>query len=100
MKKDPLGALIALNTVLMLALLLVLLLPGPSAEAQRRGRGRGDYAMVAGQVTGRSDQSAIYLLELNSNRMMALIYDSRGNRLQILAGRNLAEDLDGRGDRR
>lgn len=99
MKKDPLGALIALNAILLLALLLILVLPAPPAEAQRRGRGRGDYTMVAGEVTGRSDQSAIYLLELNSNRMLALVYDSRGNRLQILAGRSLVADLEGRSDR-
>jgi hypothetical protein len=103
MKKQSLGALIALNGVLLLALLLVLVLPGPAADAQRRtNRGRGDYVMVAGEVTGRTDQSGIYILEMKSYRMAVVMYDSRTNRLQTMAGRNLGSDLEGRGreDRR
>lgn len=92
MKKNSLGGFIALNVTLLVTLLVVMVLPGGPAQAQR-GRGRGDYVMVSGRVTGRSNQAGIYILELKSSRMAAVLFDSRSKRLQTIAGRNLTNDL-------
>ncbi len=92
MKRNSLGAFIALNVALLVALLVVLVLPGRTAQAQR-GRGRGDYTMISGRVTGRENQAGIYLVELKSARMVALLFDSRTKRLEKIAGRRLADDL-------
>jgi hypothetical protein len=99
MKRNSLGALVALNGILLLALLLAVTLPGPSAEAQRVRRGRGEYVMVAGKATGREDQQAVYILELKSYRMAAVMFDSRNNRFDVLAGRNISNDLESRDNR-
>ena len=92
MKRNSLGAFIAVNVALLVALLVVLVLPGRPAEAQR-GRGRGDYIMVAGRVKGRTNQAGIYIMDLKSYRIAAVLFDSRNQRLETIAGRNMTEDL-------
>jgi len=92
MKKDSLGALIALNIALLVALLLVFVLPVGEVEGQAR-RGRGDYGMIAGEVVGRENQSAIYIAELKSFQLAAIMFDSRSNRIDLIGVRNMAKDL-------
>lgn len=92
MKKESLGALIALNIALLVALLLVFVLPVGEVQGQAR-RGRGDYSMIAGEVVGRENQSAIYIAELKSFQLAAIMFDSRANRIDLIGVRNMAKDL-------
>ena len=86
MNKDALGTLIALNGLLLVALLVAVIVPERQAQAQEQAQNRGpkNYIMVAGEVTGRKSQSAVYVLELTSMRMRAIMFDSRSNKLQPL----------------
>ena len=49
--------------------------------------------VIAGEVTGRSNQQAVYVLDLRNQRIAALLYDSRSKRLEPVAGRNISGDL-------
>ena len=93
LKRAP-RSLIALNVVLLIALGIVLALPQSPAPGQSR-RGRGNYTMIAGAVTGRDNQAGIYIVETKSFQMAAIMFDSRANRFQIMANRNMFADLGG-----
>ena len=93
MNKRSLSTLIVLNVVLLVALLLVALSPRP-AEAQLRGR--SEYAMISGRVTGLQSKDMIYVVDLNSGWLAALVYESANDRLIPIARYNLSADLAGR----
>ena len=93
MTRKSLGALIVLNLVLLLGLAAVTV-PTPQAEAQvRRGSA---YIMIAGQVTGRDSQNAVYITELNSGKMAAMFFNGANEKVEWIAGRDLTKDT-GRG---
>lgn len=91
MTKRTLGALVVLNAVL-LAALAVVTVPTQDAHAQFAAR---NYVMIAGEVVGRESQHAVYILEQNSARMIALFFNSANNTVQFLAGRDLGADSGG-----
>ena len=91
MNKRSLGALVALNLVLLAGLLLTSLAP-QQAAAQGFTQPRASYIMLPGAVIGRQDQSAIYIIELGTGRMVALLYDSVREQIDLIDRRNLAED--------
>lgn len=93
MNKRSLGVLIALNLALVVALAVVNLTPAP-AHGQGFGAA-GDYVMLAGQVKGRSAQSGIYIIELQTARMVAVMFNSNSDELETIAGRNLLHDTQG-----
>ncbi|MCC7193627.1 MAG: hypothetical protein IT444_12700 [Phycisphaeraceae bacterium] len=90
MNKRSLGALIALNIVLVVALALVSFLPQPAAA---QAFGRAQYIMVAGSAVGRELESVIYIIELNTGRVAAIIFRGSDNTFEPIAGRNIMEDL-------
>ena len=94
MLKRARGSLIALNAALLIALVVVLVLPPSQVPAQAR-RGRGNYTMISGEVTGRKNQAGIYIVETKSFQMAAIMFDSRANRFQVMANRNMYDDLGG-----
>jgi hypothetical protein len=91
MNKRSLGALIVLNLMLLAAVVVVNLTPAPAA-AQGLGGGRGNYIMIAGSVPGRSNQSAVYVVELNSARMMVVFFNASTNSFEFVAGRDVYND--------
>jgi len=93
MRRAP-RSLIALNAALLIALVVVLLLPQSEATGQAR-RGRGNYTMISGAVMGRKTQAGIYIVETKSFQMAAILYDSRNSRFQVMANRNMFQDLGG-----
>ena len=95
MSKRSIGVLVLVNVVL-LAALFVLGFASPRAYAQL---GRGEYMIIAGEVTGRSSQSAVYLVDLRNQAMAALLFDTRNNRLQTIAVRRINDDLSVTADR-
>lgn len=90
MNKRSLGALIALNFVLVVALSLVSFLPQPAAA---QAFGRSQYIMVAGNAVGRELESVIYIIELNTGRVAAIIFRGGDNTFEPIAGRNIMEDM-------
>lgn len=95
MTKRSLGALIVLNLVLLIGLAVVSV--PDSAHAQLRGN--RDYLMIAGEVTGRRNQNAVYITELNSARMIALFFNASNKKVQYMAARSLTEDMGASGRR-
>jgi hypothetical protein len=96
MNKRSLGALIALNLVLLAGLVLTALAPR-TAQAQGFAANRASYIMLPGQISGREGQSAVYIVELTTGRMVALIYSSATEQIELLDGRDLARDARGTG---
>ena len=96
MNKRSLTALIALNVVLVAALAVVNLAPQP---ASAQSFVRAQYMMVAGDAVGRPEQ-VIYIIEVTTGRVAAIIFNGSNNTFDILDGRNLTSDLQGAGGRR
>ena len=88
-------SLLVLNTLLLALLAAVTF--GPSANAQSRARGQ--YTMVAGGVNG-STSSAVYIIDVINQEMMAVAYNQNTKRLDGLGYRNLALDATTRTQRR
>lgn len=81
MNKQTLGALVALNLVLLVALAAVAFAP---QQAQAQNFVRPQYVMIAGEVPGRVENT-IYVVELASSRVAAVIFRSSDNRFEVLA---------------
>ena len=97
MNKRSISALVALNVVLFAALVVVSLTPQP---AQAQFVPRGEFAMIAGSVTGRANQKAIYLVDVKSARMIALMFRSSDNKFELIGSRDIAQDAGLVGERR
>lgn len=90
MNKRSLGVLAAVNIALLVGLWVV----GYTVRtANAQLGGRGDYAMIAGQATGSADLAVVYVLELRSQSLVALTFDTRTNKLQVIDTRQIANDL-------
>ena len=48
--------------------------------------------MIAGNVTGRDAQAAVYIIELRPGRVAAIMFNGSNNNLEIVAGRNVSDD--------
>jgi hypothetical protein len=90
MNRRSLAGLILINAVLLASLVVVGFSPAP-ASAQF-GSGGGKYLMISGEVTGRSSQAAVYVIDMNSGRVAAILFNGSNNNLEIIAGRNVSED--------
>jgi len=87
-RKRTLAGLLALNACLIVALGVASFIPEP-AEAQLGGGG-GEYMMVAGAVKGRNQQSGIYVLELRTQRMLGLFFNSNSDQFELIGGQDLS----------
>ena len=94
-QKSNLRGLLVLN-VLLLALLSAVTF-GPAADAQSRARGQ--YTMAAGGVKG-ANSSAVYIVDVINQELMAVSYNQNTKRLDGLGYRNLAYDAQTRLGRR
>ena len=92
MSKRSLPALIAPNVVLLLALALVSLSPSP---AQAQGFAAARFLMVSGPTTGRSQQDVIYVIEMNSARVLAAFYNSGTDTWEVIGGANMLNQFRG-----
>ena len=91
MNRKSLSALIVLNIVLLAALVVTFF--GPRAEAQPLGGGGGRYLAIAGGVQGRTQQAAIYIVEQSSGALAVIMFNTSNNKMEVLAGRNVGQDL-------
>lgn len=90
MNKRSLGALVALNIVLLVGLVFVSLSPEPAYGQVKRA----EYIMVAGNATGRSQQAAVFVIELNTSRMVAFFFNAADNRIDIIDARDMTQDME------
>ncbi len=91
MNKRSLAGLILINAVLLAALVVAALSPAP---VQAQFGGGGQYMMIAGNATGRESQAAIYIIDLNTSRVVAVMFNGSNNKLEFIAGRNISEDAE------
>ena len=92
MNRQSLGALVALNIVLLLALVVVSLTPA-KVNAQPFGGGAAQYVMLAGEVTGQKNMNAIYITELVSARMIVVMFNGGNKDFKAIAARELKTDV-------
>ncbi|MFG0251219.1 MAG: hypothetical protein ACF8OB_20225 [Phycisphaeraceae bacterium JB051] len=92
MGKRSLPALIALNVVLLLALVLTTLAPQP---AQAQGFAAARFLMVSGPTQGRNQQDVIYIIEMNSARIVAAFYNSGTDNWEPIDGASMLGALRG-----
>ena len=91
MNRKSLGALVALNVVLLLALMFVALAPVQPAHAQFNQQA---YIMIAARGKNvPQNKHIIYITELSSAKMIALFYDSQREVFDFVGARPLANDL-------
>lgn len=90
MTHRSLAFLIVLNVGLLAGLALMLARP-QAAEAQF-GAAR-TFTMISGAVTGRSNQAAVYVIDLNSSRVAPMFYNANRKRFEYFAGRQISEDM-------
>ncbi len=91
MNRKSLGALVALNVVLLMALIVVSLTP--SRSYAQLGGAAGQYVMIAGQAVGQNNMNAIYITELSSARMVVVMFNGGNEKLDVIAGRELKADV-------
>jgi hypothetical protein len=92
MNERSLGALVVLNVALLIGLALALVTDGTS-EAQAQARRPGDYVMLAGEAAGRTNQQVVYIIDLQSTRIAAMLFNSSNNQVEILDGRVISTDV-------
>jgi len=92
MNKRSIPALIALNVVLLLALAMVSLAPAP---ANAQGFAAAKYLMVSGPTTGRGQQDVIYIIEMNTTRVVAGFYNASNDSWQVIGGTTMLGALRG-----
>lgn len=83
------GALIALNVLMLVALGVVSL--APSAAGQANQRPRGAYAMVSAQSQGFTED-VIFIVDAMNQELVALRYDRSNQGLRFIGFRDLRLD--------
>ena len=93
MSKRRIGALAALNLILLMGWVLVELSPEPvSAQAAAQAvQAKHDYMMVSGLVRGRANQDAVYIFERRTGRMVVIFHDSATKKTTMIAQRPRAQ---------
>lgn len=92
MGRRTLGCLLAVNALLLFGLAFTGALPQPQ-QAQAQNLGRGNYVMIAGDATGRSNQAALYIVNLANSRVVTGFFNASTNRFEFIAARDLTRDL-------
>lgn len=96
MKIKTMGMLILMNALLLAAVWLV---GGSSPQATAQislnsSASGGPYVMVSGASTGDSGVNVVYIVDMRSSRMAAVIYNGSSNTFTPLSVRDLAKDME------
>jgi hypothetical protein len=91
MNRKSLPALVALNVVLLIAVVLITLTPQP-VQAQF---GRSSFLMISGEVVGQRQRNVVYIIDTSTAKMITVMFNSANDKLEIIAGRDLAQDFKG-----
>lgn len=92
MNKRSLAGLILINAVLLASLVVTAFNPTPAQAQLGGGGGGGQYLMIAGDVTGRDQQAAVYIIDLQSAKVITIFFNGANNRLEFIAGRDVSQD--------
>ncbi|MCC6682109.1 MAG: hypothetical protein IT445_14500 [Phycisphaeraceae bacterium] len=88
MNRRSLAALILLNSVLLAALVV----GSFSSPVQAQFGAAGNYMMIAGQVRGRTNQNAIYIIDQQTSQMVSMMFNSANNEFEYFAARRISDD--------
>ncbi|MEQ9454332.1 MAG: hypothetical protein RLN76_07040 [Phycisphaeraceae bacterium] len=88
-----LASLLVVNAVLLFGVAFTSLGPVPEMALAQGGMARGNYLMIAGEATGRSNQAAIYVVNLTNSRVISGFFNASTNRFEFIASRDLTRDL-------
>ena len=97
MNKQTLTALVLLNLVLLVGLAVVTLTPQSAGDQLR---GRGEYTMISGKTKARSNANVVWLADLSSGKLAALVYESGNERLTDIGRFDFSRDLEAGGNSR
>ncbi|MEM8495829.1 MAG: hypothetical protein AAF663_10640, partial [Planctomycetota bacterium] len=50
------------------------------------------FTLIAGDVTGRSNQAAVYVIDLQTSRVAPVFFNGSNNEFEIFRGSNVADD--------
>lgn len=90
MNARSLAALVLINAALLAGLVVTLFTP-QRAEAQFGGGSQ--YLMIAGQTKGMNDASLVYILDVRTARMIAVVYNASNDELSFVAARDMRNDI-------
>ena len=98
MNKRTLAALLLLNVVLLAGVIVTAFTPTP-AQAQI-GAG-GQYLMISGRIQQRDQQAAVYVLNMQTGQVAAVMFNGSTEQFEPISRRNINQDLQqaGRGGR-
>ena len=88
MTQRSLAALIMINAVLLAAVVVAVFAP----RTQAQFAGGGQYLMISGATTGRTQQSAVYIINITSGEVLPLMFNSANQNLETFPVRNVGED--------
>jgi hypothetical protein len=90
MNKRSLTALIVLNLALLGGVAVTLLTPAPAAA---QFGGGGQYLMLSGRAPGRESQSLVYVIDMRTSAIVALMVNTANNSFEVVDGRIVQDDL-------
>lgn len=94
MPHPPLGFLLVLNAVLLVAVYLAAG-PSPRAEAQLAAGGAAGarYTMVASRTDGRNQEATVYVIDLQNGAAVPIRFKENKERFEFSRGRSLRADV-------
>lgn len=81
--------LLVLNAALLAGLFLM---PGSQEPARAQFGGGANFTLIAGDVTGRSNQAAVYVIDLQTSRVAPVFFNGSNNEFEVFRGSVVAED--------
>ena len=93
MTQRSLAVLVILNAVLLSAIAMTFGANPQSAQAQLGGGGQ--YLILAGSTQQREAQEVIYVMQVNTGQVAAVLVNSGNKRVDRLAPRDVSRDLRG-----
>ena len=89
MTHRSLALLIAVNAILLAALALTTFSPAPATAQFGGGR---SYTLIAGDVVGRSNQAAVYIIDLSTSAVAPVFFNGSSKKFEYFGGTIVAED--------
>lgn len=94
MTHRSLVALIVINAVLLAGMAWTALSP---REAHAQFGAQTAYLMIAGEAVGRTQQNAVYVINLTTADIAPLFFNTSNNSIDVFRGRNVGADAGQRG---
>ena len=92
MNKRSLAALVFVNAVLLVALLFTSFSSDKAVAQSSRHATTGNYVMTAGYNKTKDKQQLIYIMDLNSGRLLSVKFDGVRDRFEVEGSRDTAQD--------